>query len=637
MSDFSSLLDNLDFDSDFIAACIHFSRYILPLLAIWLLARCVRSMLRERYEPELWGYLIAPDGVRHTLRHWECIIGRSSGSDVTVTFPTVSRSHAALIRGDSGEWQVYDLRSKGGTLVSGAPVENGAVITDGDELSLAGVTFIFEELSKEDRRDLAKQRRRPGRYVRPSVTLLILTAMQSLLALHHSVYSEPEYSINIVLTFAAVCVLMWLFYIITRTMRRTGFEVETIAFFLTTLGVSVAAGSAPEDMLKQLLLIIAGLASFTLLGWWLRDLRRTNALRWPAAGAALFFLALNLVLSEEIFGAKNWLYIAGFSIQPSEFVKLLYIYAGAATLDRLYMDRNLFMFIGFSAICVGALALMGDFGTALVFFATFLVISFMRSGNLATIILAVSSAGLAGFLVLTAKPHIAQRFATWGHVWEYPYDAGYQQTRALSAAASGGLFGFGAGNGWLTGIVAADTDMVFAVLSEELGLLTALCAVAAIIILATFAVKNAAQGRSSFYVIVSCAAVSMMMIQMGLNVFGSLDILPFTGVTFPFVSRGGSSLVSCWALLAYVKASDTRRDASFVVRRTDSRRRKARYDDYDDESYDDDCGDDYYDDYGESRGDGFDGGDSDGSDFVEGIGYDIAYDDDSPGEEADQS
>lgn len=173
---------------------------------------------------------------------------------------------------------------------------------------------------------------------------------------------------------------------------------------------------------------------------------------------------------------------------------------------------------------------------------------------------------MAGTLVLSIKPHVAQRFATWGHVWEDVSGAGYQQTRALSAAASGGLFGQGAGCGWLKNIFAANTDMVFGVLCEELGLIVALCAMLAIIALAIFTVKNAAQGRSSYYVIAGCATVTLMLVQMSLNVFGVLDILPFTGVTFPFVSKGGSSMLSCWMLLAYIKAADTRRGASFVVR-----------------------------------------------------------------------
>ena len=180
--------------------------------------------------------------------------------------------------------------------------------------------------------------------------------------------------------------------------------------------------------------------------------------------------------------------------------------------------------------------------------------------------LAVSGAVLAGLLAVSARPYIAQRFASWGHVWEDIYDKGFQQTRAMSAAAAGGLFGKGAGNGWLKSIFAANTDLVFGMICEEQGLIIAVCMVLAVLLLAAFAVNSARSSRSSYYSIAACAAMSMLLTQLGLNVFGSMDILPFTGVTFPFVSRGGSSLLSCWMMMAFLKSADTRRDASFAVR-----------------------------------------------------------------------
>ena len=224
---------------------------------------------------------------------------------------------------------------------------------------------------------------------------------------------------------------------------------------------------------------------------------------------ALALMALNVLTSESVNGARNWLEVAGYSLQPSELVKVAYIYVGASTLDRLYRRRNLYSYIAFSAACVIALALIGDFGTALIFFATFLVISFMRSGSIATVILAVTGAGLAGFLAVSVKPYIAQRFANWGHVWEDIYNTGFQQTRAMSAAASGALFGKGAGSGWLHNVFAANTDMVFAMICEELGLIIALCSIAAILVLAFFAVRSASRSRSAFYSIAACATVSM--------------------------------------------------------------------------------------------------------------------------------
>ena len=566
------------------------TRYILPLLALWVIFRCLRSMLREKYEPEVWGYVLdgGADKV-YPLTHWENLLGRAKSADVTLADRTVSRVHGVLIRGDEGQWRLFDTFSSGGAWVNGVDAEgDGAAVRSGDTITLGNKDLVFEDISAAKRAQLEARRTRAGRNIGPALTLFGLTVFQAFLMLEHSVSAKSEYVITIMLGFLALILIEWFCYFAMRSIRRTGFEVEILAFFLTTLGLSVVATSTPGDMFKEILLIIAGVILFFIMGWWLRDLERTKKMRIAVGVIALILLALNLVIGKVSGGAKNWISLGGFTIQPSELVKVAYIYVGAATLDRLFRTRNLIGFIAFSAICVIALALMGDFGAALIFFATFLVISFMRSGSIATVALAVTGAGLAGFLVLSVKPYIAQRFSTWGHAWSDIYGTGYQQTRAMSAAASGGLFGKGAGEGWLKDIVAANTDMVYGVMCEELGLIMALCAILAILVLAFFAVRSAAHGRSSYYVIAACAAVSMLMVQLALNVFGSMDILPFTGVTFPFVSKGGTSLLACWMLLAFIKASDTRKGASFVVRapeKVDSM--GGEFDDEDDEEDDD--------------------------------------------------
>ena len=545
---------------------ITYSSYALAALAVWVLCRCARSMLRWRYEPELWGYFELPGGTSAPIRHWECILGRAKASDIVLTGDGIERSHAAVQRSGDGEWTVTPLSRRAAVKVNGKAVTEPTAIKNGDRLRLGESTLRFLLLTEEQRGTLQRKRPETGRAVSPAGTLFLVTLFQLLLLLQHTISAKADDLFSVFLAFALLIVLEWACYFFMRGFGMRGFEPETLAFFLTSVGFSVAASAVPGQMLKQCLLFAAALLFFVLLGLWLRDLRRVRALRWCAVAAALLALGLNLVLSERVFGAKNWLSVGGFSLQPSEFVKIAYIYAGAATLDRLFHRKNLIFFIAFSAVCVGALALMGDFGTALVFFCCFLVISFMRSGSFATVFLAVTAAALAGLMVLTVRPYVAQRFATFGHAWADSYGAGYQQTRAMSATAAGGLFGRGAGAGWLKNIVAADTDLVFGVVTEELGLIVAACCLISLVLLAVFAVRSAAAGRSSYYVIASCAAVTVFLVQTALNVFGSLDLLPFTGVTLPFVSRGGSSLISCWALLAYVKAGDTRRGASFALR-----------------------------------------------------------------------
>ena len=227
--------------------------------------------------------------------------------------------------------------------------------------------------------------------------------------------------------------------------------------------------------------------------------------------------------------------------------------------DCVLYTKQVLPFTVYSAAVVGTLALMGDFGTALVFFAAYLVIAAIRTGSAALISLSAASAGGAAALVLRLRPYVAARFLSLGRAWQDPLGAGYQQVRAMSALASGGLFGRGAGRGWLSGVVAADTDLVFGLVCEELGLITGVCCLMCLLLLAVYARRNIGTGRSGGYAVAAAGAVTMFMVQAGLNVFGSMDMIPFTGVTFPFVSRGGSSLIACWGLLAVVKAADVLR------------------------------------------------------------------------------
>ena len=366
---------------DFYAYTLAASKAILILLSFAILLRCLRSMLREEYDPETWAYLRYGRD-RLPVQHWEVIIGRSPDADVYIPEREIARTHAILRRNDLGEWRVYDVFSRGGVWVNNIFVDDGgAEVHHGDVLNLNGICVRFEDLSMEKRERLESKRSGVGRRYSPSLTLLMLTAFQLFLLLQHSFYAKPEVISDIALGFGSLIVMEWSCFNAMRIINRAGFEIETLAFYLSSLGMSVAAYSTPEDMYKQILLTLAGVVLFLLCGWWQRSLQRTASTRILVALGALLLLGINVVASDVVLGARNWLEFWGFSFQPSEIVKVAYVYVGAATLDRLFRRNNLYVFIGFSAICVMALALIGDFGTALVFFVCFLVISFMRSGR----------------------------------------------------------------------------------------------------------------------------------------------------------------------------------------------------------------------------------------------------------------
>ena len=320
----------------------------------------------------------------------------------------------------------------------------------------------------------------------------------------------------------------------------------------------------PHGTAKQLIALILGLILLRVLTRWMGNADRLQQRRWIMAAAAILLLSVTLVLGHAHHGAANWIILGPLSFQPSEAAKICYIFAGSASLERLLHRRNLGMFMVLTGVCLLCLALMSDFGTACIFFATFLVIAYLRSGDFATLALLCGGAGFAGLLVLRFRPYILRRFASWGHAWAAASTTGYQQTRAMSAAASGGLPGVGAGEGWLHHIPAADTDLVFGMLCEEWGLLIAMLAVLAILTLAVFAARSCRTGRTAFPTIAACAAGSLLVVQTCLNVFGAMDLLPLTGVTFPFLSNGGSAMMASWGLLAFLKAADGREAAPIV-------------------------------------------------------------------------
>ena len=540
-------------------------RYIAPLLGVLILWRCAKPLLKFRREPETWAWLVMPDGNQLPITHWENIIGRGHGCDIVVDFPTVSRSHAVLTRFDDGSWSITDIGSRGAVLVNGVQTELSAV-QYGDRIDLGGVEMILAPVTQEELEDQIATRAKPQSLGWPGLTLFFLTLFQLFTAFQFVTHLDADAMSSAVLGFTALIGIEWLLFLALRLARRSGYEVETLAFFLTTIGFAVIASDDASKIGKQLICLVGGILIYLIIGWSLRDLSRAKRFRYLAAVGGLLLLAVNLVFGTEMYGAKNWIYIGSFSFQPSELVKLCFIYVGASTMDRIVTKRNLILFIIYSAAVCGCLALMNDFGTALIFFVAFLVIAFLRSGSFATVALACAATGFAGVLAVRFRPHILKRFATWGHAWDYALSSGYQQTRAMMCIASGGLLGLGAGNGWLKYVAAADTDLVFGFVCEEWGLILGIVMVVAIVILGVFVVRSAKVGRSSFYTIGACAAVSILVIQTILNVFGTMDLLPLTGVTFPFVSNGGSSMLSSWGLIAFIKAADTRQNASFAVR-----------------------------------------------------------------------
>ena len=561
-----AILNNLSVDPAALTSeYIDFLRIALPMLAILLMLRCFLPMLTFRREPEIWAWLNLSDGSQVPVTHWETVIGRSKSCDVTFSLGTVSRNHAVLTRYDDGSWTISDAGSRSGTFVNNRQVEICA-LKPTDRINIGGVEMQLQPITARQEIRQAELRTKAASGWDSITNLMLLTLLQCMMFIGFLLRGDQAELVNILQGFAGMMLCEWLLFLFYVIIRRKSFDVETIAFFLCTMGMAAIATVRPGETAKQLIAMILGVLIFLFLGWSLRDLERAKKIRYFAVAAGIGFLVITLIFGTEYYGAKNWLIIGGMSLQPSELSKVCFVFAGASTMDRIMSKRNLILFIAYSVVICGLLALMNDLGTALIFFCSFLVIAYLRSGSMGTVALAITALVFAGVIALKIAPHALQRFSTWRHIWEDPHNGGYQQTQALMCLASGGLFGLGPEGGLLQYVFAADSDIVFATISEEWGLIMAVLTVLCIVVLGFFAIRTAQVSRSSFYTIGGCTAASVLVIQTILNCLGTLDILPFTGVTFPFVSNGGTSMIGAWGLLAFVKAADTRQNASFAVR-----------------------------------------------------------------------
>lgn len=554
-------------------------RGIVPLITLYVVWRCYTSFRKGQRRRDPVIMLADHEAkVKFPVLYWENSIGRSKSCDIVLPDQTASRDHAVLMRREDG-WFIHDTDSKTGVFVGGKKIEGKKLVELGDDITIGAtsLTLVRSDKPEEKKRKLFKGfssfAASPAKLLFSATMVHLLMTIQ--IALAGGVLSTSPFIVFLVLTFCG-----WaLFTFSIGLKKRISFEVETIGFLLSGIGIMLMCSydAKLKTSITQIAAMFIGFIIFNFLIWFMEDLNRVEKTKLGIGIGAVVVFALNILIGSNVNGSKNWIIIGPFSIQPSEIIKIAFIFFGAATLDRLQTKKNMTEFLGFAAICIAFLFIMKDFGTALIFFATFLVIAFMRSGSIRTVVLVVAAAVIGLFLILTFKPHVASRFESWGHIWEVPYDAGYQQTRMLTYLASGGLFGVGLGEGYFAGkgdikpIFAAENDMVFGFLSEEQGLIFALVIVIAVALFIFYARSDVTRSRSSFFSIASCAAAGLLLFQLCLNVFGSSDLIPFTGVTLPFISAGGSSMMSVWGMLAFIKASDER---TYAARRQTKRQAK---------------------------------------------------------------
>lgn len=333
--------------------------------------------------------------------------------------------------------------------------------------------------------------------------------------------------------------------------------------FLCALGVLMLYRISPQRGLNQAVNYGVGVGCMVLCAFLIRYVRSWKALTILMVGGSLVLLALPLLIGTEQNGAKNWIWIGSYSLQPSEIVKLALLLC----VSFLLSQKKALLSILFGGVCLALLMLQKDLGTALLYFGLCLVMLYVSTGSL--LLVGAGLAGGAGAAVMGYQmfAHVKARLAIWQDPWQYTQGAGLQLVRSFVAIANGGLWGVGLGLGnagnttRAGGIPEAYNDFIYPVILHEFGLIFGAVVILMYLFIVIRAIMIARRSTSVFHALVSVGCAGLITLQTFVIIAGNIKLIPLTGVTLPFISYGGTSMVSSLCLIGFLQGVASRNKA----------------------------------------------------------------------------
>lgn len=479
------------------------------------------------------------------------LIGRYRYADIFIPDQSISRQFAILQRQENSSFLIKKIGT-GFLSVNGKEVSSECQL----EVSSDDELIIGNQIYKVI---IESRRVSHSFFFRREATILSLFTVFVILVTSNSYISFGYEIPHLLFCFGPILIIPWCYWGIVKYFHlKSTITTEITAFLLSAISLAIAAPS-PETLLKVSIYITLGFCAFIAVSFfskYYQNQTREGIYRIKKILLLLLtiFFVVNIFLAPEINGSRNWIYIAGVSIQPGEVAKLLIVPILATPLELIGSSKTnkngLLIFI--AAICSGlAYILIGDLGGLAVLSIIMFSAYFLRSGSLLNFTCVAAIFAVIAKVLSNISSNFHNRIEILGNAFSDPLGRGYQQVQALGAIALGGLFGVGIGNGCLRKVFASDTDLVLFLISEEFGFVFMLTCLSAYILLVFSTVANCSK-KNYFGNMLGLLAVTSIIFQVFFALAGGANILPFSGITTPLISIGGSSALVSWGLLAFV-------------------------------------------------------------------------------------
>ena len=344
---------------------------------------------------------------------------------------------------------------------------------------------------------------------------------------------------------------------------------------LLTVGFLILTRISYEKSIKQFAIVTISLIVGLFIPYLVKKLRFLKHLTWIYGMMGLLLLVAVAVLGAVTHGAKISYSIAGISFQPSEFVKILFVFFVAGMFKQSKTFLQVVITTAVAAVHVLTLVFSKDLGSALIFFVTYLVMLYIATRKIYYLFLGAGAGALAAFAAYQLFDHIRIRVLAWEQPWEHIADEGYQITQSLFAIGTGGWYGMGIYQGNPTAIPYVEQDFIFSAVAEELGVIFAICLIFICVSCFLTIMLIAIRLKEEFYRYIAVGIGMTYITQVFLTIGGGTRFIPLTGVTLPLVSYGGSSVLATIIMFCIVQGLYCVREQEGLRYAKKAKRRKA--------------------------------------------------------------